>query len=255
MTPEDFGVTSDSDVPLCLAYNGYHFESMLPINQSDVEKTKDLVQQVSDGTYNYKKEDISRLIAPYSSSERTIRSRQTNPDLYSRDKIKKTNQRREARLADPKAYSEEKIKITNQQKEARLADPEAYSEAKIKITKEQKEARLRDPEAYSLVKKKIVQQREKNKNIAFQSNLERDTGFDSICCICRELKSKDKTTNITNIPLELVTEFCHKDNATLCSDGTHKACKECQDMLKKKKTRKQLRQRTFWELEFPKNFD
>ena len=124
VTPEKFGVTSDSDVPLCLAYNGVHFESMLPIHESDVQKTKDLIQEVLDGTYNYNKEDIPKLIAPLSNSERSKRSRQINLDANSRAKINK----REARLADPKGYSDVKEKIKN----ARLADPKAYSEEKIK---------------------------------------------------------------------------------------------------------------------------
>ena len=395
VTPEKFGVASDSDVPLCLAYNGVHFESMLPIHETDVQKTKDLVQEVFNGTYNYNKEDIPKLIAPFSNSERSKRSRQINQDAYSRakmkkketrqadpesyseekikitkkrkeariadpktyseekekipkqrkeariadpkayseekekktkqqkearladpkayseekekktkqqkearladpkaysdvkekiqnarladpkayseEKIKKAKQQKEARLedpkaysdvkekiqnarlADPKAYSEEKIRTTKQQKESRLADPKAYSEEKIKKAKQQKEARIADPKGYSDVKEKIIQQRKKNKNIAFQSNLERDTGFDSICCICMELKSKDKTTSIVNITSDLVTEFCHKDNTTLCSDGTYKACKECRDMLKKKeKKTENSRKEVFEKSCFPK---
>ena len=271
MTPEEFGVTSDSDIPLCLAYNGDHFESMIPINPSDVEKTKDLVRKVSDGTYNYNKKDIPWLIAPFSDSDRKKRYRQTKPEANSAEKYKIAKQQKEARQADPKAYSAvkdkinearqadpeaysaEKYKYAKQQKEARQADPEAYSAEKYKIAKQQKEARQADPKAYSAEKDKIVKQKIKNKTIAFQSNLERDTGFDSICCICRTLKSKDKVTNIINIPLALVTEYCHKNNITLSSDGKYNACKECRDMMKKKKETNSSSIEFFEDSSFPKS--
>jgi hypothetical protein len=67
-----------------------------------------------------------------------------------------------------------------------------------------------------------------------------------------ELKSKDKTTNIINIPSDLVTEFCHKDNTTLCSDGTYKACKECRDRLTKEKETENFSKEIFEKSGFPK---
>ena len=67
-----------------------------------------------------------------------------------------------------------------------------------------------------------------------------------------ELKSKDKTTSIINIPSDLVTEFCYKDNTTLCSDATYKACKECRDMLKKEKETENSSKEIFEKSGFPK---
>ena len=63
-----FGGFTDSDIPVVVAYNQVHYESLHPITNHDIEKTKMLVNSYTAGTYQYKKKDIPFLIAD--SSER-----------------------------------------------------------------------------------------------------------------------------------------------------------------------------------------
>ena len=62
--PGRFGGELDSEVPVCLAYNQVHYESLHPVTQIDVERTQALVQQYLGGTYQYGKKDIEFLITP-----------------------------------------------------------------------------------------------------------------------------------------------------------------------------------------------
>ena len=44
-----FGGNADSEVPICLAYNQSHYESLIPCSDLDIEKTIWLSKQVLEG--------------------------------------------------------------------------------------------------------------------------------------------------------------------------------------------------------------
>ena len=50
--PKKFGGEINSDIPVVLAYNGSHYESLHPVSEEDVERTKHLVKSYLDGSYN-----------------------------------------------------------------------------------------------------------------------------------------------------------------------------------------------------------
>ena len=75
VSPETYGGTTDSTVPVVVAYNGRHFESLHPIGEASIEKTKELCQQYTNGTYPYKPKDIEKLTSAYTSAEKKQRSR------------------------------------------------------------------------------------------------------------------------------------------------------------------------------------
>ena len=73
VTATMFGGNTDSEVPICLAYNNSHYESLIPCSDKDIEKTVLLSRQVSkpqnlqkfnycvkvlSGEYNLKIQDI-----------------------------------------------------------------------------------------------------------------------------------------------------------------------------------------------------
>ena len=71
--PRKFGVEPDTDIPVVLAYNLVHYENLIPLNDSDVAKTVNLVKQYMDGNYDFAKKDLPFLISP-----ETMENRETN---------------------------------------------------------------------------------------------------------------------------------------------------------------------------------
>ena len=53
-----FGGSANSDIPVCLAYDQAHYESLVPCSDSDIEKAVILSKQVQSGEYDLKMEDI-----------------------------------------------------------------------------------------------------------------------------------------------------------------------------------------------------
>ena len=56
--PRQFNVQVDTDVPIILAYNQSHYESLVPASEEDINKTVALTRQYLDGQYNLRMKDI-----------------------------------------------------------------------------------------------------------------------------------------------------------------------------------------------------
>ena len=65
----EFGGYADSDIPVVLAYNQVHYESLHPSTSEDIEKTKLLVNTYLNGEYGFNKNDIQLLVEETSSQE------------------------------------------------------------------------------------------------------------------------------------------------------------------------------------------
>ena len=63
ISPENFGGYADSQIPIVLAYNLVHFESMHPVSSKDIEGTINLMQSYLNGDYIFNHGDINDLIA------------------------------------------------------------------------------------------------------------------------------------------------------------------------------------------------
>ena len=48
----------DTDIPVVIAYNQSHYESLHPMDEVDIEKTMQLVQSYITGNYQFSKKDI-----------------------------------------------------------------------------------------------------------------------------------------------------------------------------------------------------
>ena len=51
--PSEFNVNPDSEIPILLAYNMSHYESMEPLEEADIQATIDLVAEYKAGKYRY----------------------------------------------------------------------------------------------------------------------------------------------------------------------------------------------------------
>ena len=60
--PRKFGVEPDTNIPVVLAYNMSHYESLHPSKDSDVATTVNLVEQYLTGTYSFGKQDLPFLL-------------------------------------------------------------------------------------------------------------------------------------------------------------------------------------------------
>ena len=60
--PRKFGVEPDTQIPIVLAYNMSHYESVHPADKSDEEKSVNLVNQYFTGSYMYGKKDLPFLL-------------------------------------------------------------------------------------------------------------------------------------------------------------------------------------------------
>ena len=61
--PRKFGVEPDTSVPVVLAYDMSHYESLCPLTTLDVQKTSELVDEYLEGKYRFNKQDLPLLLS------------------------------------------------------------------------------------------------------------------------------------------------------------------------------------------------
>ena len=62
INPSKFNVEPNTRIPVVLAYNLSHYESLHPCNGVDIERTVNLAEEYMEGSYRYKREDLSYLL-------------------------------------------------------------------------------------------------------------------------------------------------------------------------------------------------
>ena len=70
--PTRFNVEPDSSVPIVLAYNMVHYESLHPCTESDIQATIKLVRDYLEGRYQFCKEDFPALLMLESDPKKVI---------------------------------------------------------------------------------------------------------------------------------------------------------------------------------------
>ena len=60
--PRKFDVDPSTNIPVVLAYDMSHYESLHPLTDLDIEKTMELVQQYQAGNYAFSKADLPFLL-------------------------------------------------------------------------------------------------------------------------------------------------------------------------------------------------
>ena len=61
VNPKDFDVSIDTEIPIVLAYNMVHYESMEPCSNADIEATINLVKDYQTGNYPFSRNDLPYL--------------------------------------------------------------------------------------------------------------------------------------------------------------------------------------------------
>ena len=62
INPSEFDVIPDTEIPITLAYNMVHYESMEPCTNEDIEETLKLVNKYQTGKYPFTRNDIPFLL-------------------------------------------------------------------------------------------------------------------------------------------------------------------------------------------------
>ena len=97
--PSDFNVSPDSDIPILLAYNMSHYESLEPMDEADIGKTIDLVKEYQTGKYRYGRKDILTLISlenrRYEEENNLSRSKQMDFDSHTNVPDRSTEKHKE----------------------------------------------------------------------------------------------------------------------------------------------------------------
>ena len=58
----EFGGSIDSPIPVVLAYDGFHYESMHPVSETDIVSTMRLFDMYISGEYGFQRQDIRELL-------------------------------------------------------------------------------------------------------------------------------------------------------------------------------------------------
>ena len=87
----EFGGSVDSDIPVVLAYNQVHYESLHPVRSEDIEKTKELMFCYINGNYGFQKKDIAYLISATDESQESILETNTKNQIEGKITKKTSN--------------------------------------------------------------------------------------------------------------------------------------------------------------------
>ena len=77
--PRKFGIIPDTEIPIVMAYNLAHYESLNPAGVVDIAKTVEVVEEYKTGRYTFSKKDIPFLLETVDADEKN------NPKLIEDD--------------------------------------------------------------------------------------------------------------------------------------------------------------------------
>ena len=223
VSPETFGGERDSDLPVIVAYNGHHYESLEPCDADSNAATKVLCEKYKNGEYPFKRADIETFVIPYNSTEKKQRSR-GNPSKH-------------PAAALIRAQGSARSSVYNQEiqtrRQSRQENPEDYAKEKRSKVDQRRRSRQENPEGYANEKRTKVVQRRQNKEEQLIKKINTDTGFDSICAVCCEFKSKAST-----VPLDILTKSEIEKHAWRIEqnreiNGSFSVCDLCRKAIKK----------------------
>jgi hypothetical protein len=89
--PSEFNVRPDTEVPIVLAYNLSHYESMHPCTEADTQSTVNLVKEYQEGRYRYTGKDLPFLLALQTESHTVDEEAQQDDALETRKKHEKAD--------------------------------------------------------------------------------------------------------------------------------------------------------------------
>ena len=223
VSPETFGGERDSDLPVIVAYNGHHYESLEPCDADSNAATKVLCEKYKNGEYPFKRADIETFVIPYNTTEKKQRSRGTPSNHAAAALIRAQGSARSS------VYNQE----IQTRRQSRQENPEDYAKEKRSKVDQRRRSRQENPEGYANEKRTKVVQRRQNKEEQLIKKINTDTGFDSICAVCCEFKSKAST-----VPLDILTKSEIEKHAWRIEqnreiNGSFSVCDLCRKAIKK----------------------
>ena len=84
VNPSDFNIQPDTEIPIVLAYNMSHYESMEPCSDYDIEATINLVREYQEGRYRYGRADIESLLTIRDKNQQKQVSKESNDKMKPR---------------------------------------------------------------------------------------------------------------------------------------------------------------------------
>ena len=147
--PRKFGVEPNTSIPVVVAYNMSHYESLHPLTPADIEKTKELVNQYQSGTYTFSKDDL-----PFLLNSDMERAAETDEDFVSVTEDRQNGAEvfqnhlpENLRGKRPKEMTQEEKRLYNniRRKVSRLNESHDHSSAR-KAKEAEKKARCRGNE-------------------------------------------------------------------------------------------------------------
>ena len=101
--PRDYGGDMDSEIPVVVAYNLVHFESLHPVNEKDIQETVKLVESYSSGNYKedygFTKQSMPFLVSTKKTSGKEREPHQIQSPPKKKPKCFKTGQTKVADAA------------------------------------------------------------------------------------------------------------------------------------------------------------
>ena len=119
VSPCDFNVQPDTDIPIILAYNMTHYESMEPCSDSDIEATIKLVKEYQEGRYRYGRKDIMSLLTLSNDNQH---KQSINVSSTVQDKDNQTTSKRSWTLVENTRKRDEQNKLKSMQNSAETAN-------------------------------------------------------------------------------------------------------------------------------------
>ena len=174
----------------------------------------------------------------------------------SQNKYEQTEARKQAK----KEYEETEVRKQHSAKQLQQAMKKSQNEYEETEAGKQRKKEYEQTEAGKQRKKEYEQTeaRKQAKKEYYRNKKEEeflsDTGMDSVCACCIELKSTKSCTSISKIPEEKVYKYCIESDLTRNKNGNFYVCNTCKLSIMKDVEPRRSQKEILGLLEFPEEF-
>jgi hypothetical protein len=165
-------------------------------------------------------------------------------------------QRKEENLSEKKRKQKNRGNSV-QRKEDNLANKKRMQRKRGNCV-QRKEDNLANKKRMQKKRGNSVQRKEENQRKVQQRmelNIDRDTGFEAICCICMEFKSNNVCSySIDNLSDLAKRKYCYQTSASCNMNGQFYACNDCRRRLREKQVPPKSQRDLFQLSSFPQTF-
>ena len=241
---QNFNVRPDTNIPVVLAYNMSHYESMEPCTDHDTQSTVALVNEYLEGRYRYNKHDLPHLISMQIETQQDnnyiqLRNKQKmerneRKEQQSYDKIINVLGRKENKFQQKQMYETGTNKKEEQQRENERQrsqiEKNSYTQ---QIHKQRVENLIHNTLTNVKKTEKSANNNKKNEKQKYigqpDSTIKNSTTGDVIENICYKLKNSREENNIRAVGNKMECPFCQDKIKNLLIHFTRKL--DCGDKI------------------------